>query len=541
MSVKTENHWGMLKDIWKIMWPAALPLYLSYFYYRFVGVYTSGLLGQIMDLLLYRNGNLADSRLFLKLALAFLFSLLLMPSVDFLTNIVIFRKGLRYEASVVDRIFRKDYEAFGSCQSAEWAARVSSDPLTYRNMAILAPVRLLADGTVFLTALYASLQRDARLALLLTAGIWLSIALRFFFRKWDNRYLNARQDWQNRVKARQAAIVRAHSFWLSYGCAASLPQRMKKRFGQFHRETGKPEASLNAATDCVQRGLVLSLFLVSLLYGLRLVERDSISAGDFVTIYFLMMQMRTMAESILTNLQVLRGFDAQQERMAALFGSAESTGSREIPDWQRLSFEGLSYTYPGTQGGMPRRDFGISPGETLMLEGENGSGKTTLLKLLGGLFPEKNGQIRIDGLPLAELNLADWRGSIGYVQQFPHLFPGTVRENVRIGNLDASEARVDTVLEKLGLSPLADRLLNGTDPGLSGGEVKRVELARLLLRLEKCRLLMLDEPFENLDEEGRKAVWEVLRLSGKAILCVSHKEKAVQPAPMCDIVSPHNR
>lgn len=180
MSVKTENHWGMLKDIWKIMWPAALPLYLSYFYYRFVGVYTSGLLGQIMDLLLYRNGNLADSRLFLKLALAFLFSLLLMPSVDFLTNIVIFRKGLRYEASVVDRIFRKDYEAFGSCQSAEWAARVSSDPLTYRNMAILAPVRLLADGTVFLTALYASLQRDARLALLLTAGIWLSIALRFY-------------------------------------------------------------------------------------------------------------------------------------------------------------------------------------------------------------------------------------------------------------------------------------------------------------------------------------------------------------------------
>ena len=180
MSVKTENHWGMLKDIWKIMWPAVLPLYLSYFYYRFVGVYTSGLLGQIMDLLLYRNGNLADSRLFLKLALAFLFSLLLMPSVDFLTNIVIFRKGLRYEASVVDRIFRKDYEAFGSCQSAEWAARVSSDPLTYRNMAILAPVRLLADGTVFLTALYASLRRDARLALLPTAGIWLSIALRFY-------------------------------------------------------------------------------------------------------------------------------------------------------------------------------------------------------------------------------------------------------------------------------------------------------------------------------------------------------------------------
>ncbi len=539
MSRKNESRLEIFKGIWKIMWPAALPLYLSYFYYRFIGVYTSGLLGQILDLLLYRKGSLADSGLFLKLSLAFLFSLILMPAADFLTNIVIFRKNLRYEMSVADSVFRKDYEAFLSCQSDEWAARTSSDPMKYVQMAVLIPVRLLADTTVFLAALSSLLQRDRRLALLLTAGIALSLLLRFFLRKWDNRFLNARQDWQNEVKARQTALVRAHSFWMSYGCTASLPKRMRERFRRFHRETEMPEANLNAAMDCIQRGLVLSLFLISLLYGLRLVDKDILGAGDFVTIYFLVIQMRVMAESILTNLQALRGFGAQQARMETLLCRPERTGGQRIQDWRCLSFRNLSYTYPGAGSGMPRRDFAITPDDSMMLEGENGSGKTTLLKLLCGLFPEKNGQIQIDGIPLAEIDLADWRNSIGYVQQFPDVFPGSVRENVHIGNLDASRAQVDAVLERLGLSEMADRYLGGTKSELSGGEIKRMELARLLLRLESCSLLLLDEPYENLDEKGQEVVREILNLPGKATIYVSHKEKAVHPASACDIVSTH--
>ena len=534
---RNRSRSGILKDTWKIMWPATLPLYLSYFFYRYIGVYTSRLLGQIMDLLLYRKGSLTDSGLYRALALAFLFSLLLMPSVDFLTNICFFRKGLRFEASVVDGIFKKEYGAFLACQSDEWAARTSADPLKYRQMAVLAPVRILADITVFLAALWTMLQSNAAIALLLTTGIWLSVTLRFFFRKKDDRFLNARRDWQDEIKARQTAMARAHSFWLSYGCSASLPQHLRKRFEQFYQGTVKPEAAVNGAMDCAQKGLVLSLFLLSLLYGLHLVEKDSIGAGDFVAIYFLMMQMRTMAESILDHFQQLRGFGAQQARMEALLGRTEAVGGQKVPVWECLSFEKISFSYPGTHKGMPQRDFVLNRGESVMLEGENGSGKTTLLKLLGGLFPEKNSQIRLDGIPLAEIDLRDWRDSIGYVQQFPDIFPGTVRENVRIGNLDASEAQIDACLERLGLSPLADRILSGAKTELSGGEIRRIELARLLLRLEKCNLLMLDEPFENLDEKGRKTVQEILNLSGKTRIYVSHTEKAVQPPPPYDIVT----
>lgn len=121
-----------------------------------------------------------------------------------------------------------------------------------------------------------------------------------------------------------------------------------------------------------------------------------------------------------------------------------------------------------------------------------------------------------------QLDLAAWRAQIGYAQQFPDIFPGSVRENVHIGNLDADEEQVGAVMERLGLTKLANRELSGAKEELSGGEIKRIELARLLLRVERCGLLMLDEPFENLDEKTRKVVCEVLDYPGKAKILVSH-------------------
>lgn len=522
---------GILKDIWKRMWPAALLLYISYFFYRWIGVYTSRLLGQIMDALLYRNGAFPARDLLMKLSLAFLFALLLMPSVDFLTNVLIFHKGLHYEAHVVDKLFRKTYEAFLVREPDEWMARTSNDSLRYRQMAVVTPTRLLADGTVLVVAVYTLFRSDIKLALLLTIGTVASVVLRYGFRKWDDRCLEATRAYQDMAKARQTEILRAHAFWMSYGCTAKLPEQMRQRFLRFYRETGRPEAARVAALDCIRKGLMLGLFLASLLYGLGLVDKGRISGGDFVAVYFLVLQVRTMAESLLSNFQALRGFGAQQKRMETLFtGIEDDGGTPGTPlshKWECLSFQGLSYTYPGTQDGMPTSSFRLQCGESMNLEGENGSGKTTLLKLLAGLFPEKNDLILVDGIPLSQRNLADWRAGIGYVQQFPHIFPGTVRENVRIGNLAATQAQVDAVLEALGLSVLANRCLIGAGTELSGGEMKRVELARLMLRLEQCSLLMLDEPFENLDEEGQRFVRH-LDCSGKARILVSHRQRGAE-------------
>lgn len=516
----------MLKAIWSKMWPAAFMLYISYFLYRWIGVYISRQLGQISDFLIYQ-GTLPDWKWFGELAVTFLCTLFLLPAVDYLTNVFVFRKGLSYEASVIGRVFRRDYGSFLTHHSGEWMSKISGEPLQYRQMAVITPTRIAADCTVFIIAAAALIQADLLLGILLTVGVWVSVSIQILWRKSSNRFLEENRDYQDEVKRYQIEMTRAHSFWKSYGCQESLPKKMRALYQGHYDRIQKREYAFVARTEFLQRAVVIILFVGSLFYGLVRIEQGRMTAGSFVSVYFLILQVRIMADSILSNVQLLRGYRALEGRMKELIQGEEQSGAKEIGEWEQLSFQKVSFFYPGTKQGMPERDFLVRRGEAVKLAGENGSGKTTLLKLLCGLFPGENDKIMVDECPLAELDITCWREQIGYVQQFPDIFPGTVEENVRIGNWRATQAQVDEVLEKVGLKKMSARCLKGTREELSGGEIKRIELGRILLRGEQCRLLLLDEPFENLDACGRETVEELLRYEHVGKVLVSHENHNV--------------
>lgn len=514
----------LMAAIWKQMWPAALLLYLSYFLYRWIGVYTSQILGQISDFLLYRDNRINDSNMLGKLIIAFMFTLIIMPLIDLVTNIFIFRKGLKYETFVIDKVFRKNYERIQILQTNEWGGRISRDPLQYRQMAVITPVRIFADVTVLIVAIYYLLKTNILLTIILTSGMLISIMIQLLFRKRDNQFREEIRKYQDNERTYQIEMVRSHSFWAVYRCQKSFPVKMNMLFDSFFNQVKKGEIKLSAGLELFQKGTMIALFMVSLFYGLTQVDRGLMTAGSFITIYFLVLQVRTMAESVLTNLQTLRGYDAQEERMKELIQGEEVKKEGEIEKWNNLHFENVLYYYPNTQNGMSERSFSVNHGELKEVEGINGSGKTTLLKLLCGVFLSKNQQIKLDGDCLANKNLTDWRDKIGFMQQFPDVFPGTIRENVHIGNLYASNQQVDWALQKVNLYEMAERQLQGRKEELSGGELKRIELARVLLRMEQTEIIMLDEPYENLDEEGRKIVQEILDCTEKTRILITHNK-----------------
>lgn len=518
-----RKDWETAKALWNKMWPAALMLYISYFLYRWIGVYTSQLIGEISDRLIYR-GMVLDFKFLGEFAAAFFITLLLLPAINFLTNIFIFRRGLRYEAYVIGRVFQRDYESFLNHPSEEWMSRISEEPLRYRQMAVITPVRIVADSTVFVIAAVTLARTDLFLGLLLTGGVWLSVSFQFFFRKRNSRFMEENRAYQDEVKRYQVEMVREHAFWRSYGCQESMPEHMGERYKKHYVRTRKAEAVLAARVDFLQKAAVIGLFVVSLFYGFAQIDQGHMTAGNFIEVYFLILQVRAMADSILSNAQLLRGYKALEERMQELTRGEEQNGNRRIEKWKQISFQNVSYFYPGTQQGMPERDFSLQRGEFVKLAGENGSGKTTLLKLLCGLFPGKNSKIWIDESCLSDVDLEHWREKIGYVQQFPDIFPGMVGENVQIGNRKATQEQLEAVLEKVGLKRLGNRYLKGGKDELSGGEIKRIELGRILLRLKTCDLLLLDEPFENLDEDGRKVVRELLSCENKSRVLVSHEK-----------------
>jgi len=516
----------VLLDIWKQMWIAALILYGSYFFYRWIGVFVANIIGEISDVLLYQDNKVLDSILLGKLILAFSLALLIMPLIDLITNVLVFRRGLKYEKSVVQSVFRKRYETIQKWRSSEWIGRISKDSIQYRQMAVVTPTRIAADGTVLLIAVVSLLKINILMTVVFMIGLLLSTGLHLLYREKSNVFLKETRDYQSQKRQFQIEMVQGHSFWKSFDCEKAIPQRMNTLYQNFWIDTQEKDILLTAKLDLFPKAIISALFLFSLFYGLNQVTRGSMRAGDYVAVYFLVLQIRTMLESILSNIQIMRGYGAQKQRIIELLQDETQDGKTQVDNWQSLHFECVSYIYPESQNGMHERDFKINRGELVEIEGENGSGKTTLLKLISGLFSSKNQQVKLDAMPLSELDLCQWRNKIGYMQQFPDVLPGSVRENVHIGNLAATDTQVDETLKTVGLTELASRQLSGLKNELSGGEIKKIELARILMRLDQCDLIILDEPYENLDEAGRNLVDGVLKLPGTARVLISHSKRS---------------
>lgn len=151
----------------------------------------------------------------------------------------------------------------------------------------------------------------------------------------------------------------------------------------------------------------------------------------------------------------------------------------------------------------------INKGETVVIVGPNGSGKSTLLKILSGVIAETEGEINLDG-------------ELYYLPQQSIPFRKSVRKNILFSAKESAdkELRCDKLLEKLGLSHLAEK----NAKGLSGGECQRLALGRILIN--SCDLLLLDEPSSAADIEGteiiEKAIKEYREETGCAILMTTH-------------------
>jgi len=172
----------------------------------------------------------------------------------------------------------------------------------------------------------------------------------------------------------------------------------------------------------------------------------------------------------------------------------------------------------------------VGAGETLAIVGKTGAGKSTLLWALARLVEVPPGEILVDGRDIRDLPLRDFRRQLGFVPQEPYLFSATLAENIALGRPEASEADIRAAAEQARLSTDLASLPEGfaTEVGergvtLSGGQRARTAVARALLIRPK--ILLLDDPFANVDGDTAAAMWEELRrlLPGRTCLLATHR------------------
>jgi ATP-binding cassette subfamily B protein len=210
----------------------------------------------------------------------------------------------------------------------------------------------------------------------------------------------------------------------------------------------------------------------------------------------------------------------------------------------RVEFRDVTFGYGGGAPVLRDVSFAIEPGERVAIVGATGSGKTTLVRLLARLYDFEQGAILVDGTDVRDVRVADLRRRIGIVLQDFHVFAGTVRENLRLGNPDADDRRIEDVAALVSADRFVRALPQGYDTvlsergeNLSHGQRQLLAFARVLLA--DPEILVLDEATASVDPETERLIQQALRTitRGRSSILIAHRLLTVREADRIVVLS----
>ena len=236
----------------------------------------------------------------------------------------------------------------------------------------------------------------------------------------------------------------------------------------------------------------------------------------------LLVQYHTAATA-LTSLNEMMARDVERPADTNFIGRGVLKGA--------IDFRDVSFSYPGqSEPALRNLSFSIKPGEKVAILGRIGCGKTTLEKLILGLYQPTEGAVLVDGIDLRQLDPAELRRQIGYVQQDVMLFYGSLRENIMLGAPLADEAAIVKAAEIGGILSLVNQHPKGFDmlvgergESLSGGQRQGVAIARAVIN--DPPIVLLDEPTSSMDHSSEEDIKRRLAefAKGKTVLVISHR------------------
>jgi len=288
----------------------------------------------------------------------------------------------------------------------------------------------------------------------------------------------------------------------------------------------------------------LSVALVAVGIGLRLV-------GGHLDLATALLVLILAPEAYLPLRQVganyhasAEGLAAAEEAFAILDAPVAPAGRAPAPDGT-IAFDGVVVRY--RDGDALRLSARIRPGEIVALVGPSGCGKSTALNVLLGFATPDAGRVTVGGVDLATVDPAAWRARIAWVPQRPHLFAGTVRDNIALGADATSDRRVAVAARQAGAAEFIrgsggyDAVLGDDGAGLSAGQRQRIALARAFLR--DAPVVLLDEPTANLDADTADEIMAAIRrlAHGRTVIMAAHRPELIALADRVIDLTPAER
>ncbi|MGA0200355.1 MAG: ABC transporter ATP-binding protein, partial [Prochlorotrichaceae cyanobacterium] len=309
-----------------------------------------------------------------------------------------------------------------------------------------------------------------------------------------------------------------------------------------YRRSNAKAIALSAAFIPLIRVFILVGFTATLFFGGLATVEGQMAVGTYSVLVFITQRLLWPLTRLGETLDQYQRAMASTQRVLNLLATPITirTGARSLPVETvqgSVSFENLTFAYPGRQPALKNLSLKVLPGETIGVVGATGSGKSTLVKLLLRFYEVQEGEIRIDGLEIRDLKLRDLRHCIAWVSQDVFLFHGTVAENIAYGSFDASQSEIQHAAELAEAHEFIQQLPQGYNTivgergqKLSGGQRQRLAIARAILK--NPPILILDEATSAVDNETEAAIQRSLQhiTQDRTTIAIAHRLSTIRHA-----------
>ena len=283
--------------------------------------------------------------------------------------------------------------------------------------------------------------------------------------------------------------------------------------------------------------------------GTYLINSGQMTAGAFASFTTSLLLLYKPIKTLGNTLTGIQNIFVAMGRVFELFDLDSAIKEKEDPIElqdlkENIRFENVNFEYTPNRPVLKDFNLSVQKGETLAIVGNSGGGKSTLVNLIPRFYDIKSGSIKIDGVDIREFSLSSLRRNVSMVFQDNFLFSGSIKENIMMGNPDATVDELNLAIQSAHLEDMINELPEGLDTmlgerglTLSGGQRQRVAIARAMLK--NAPIVILDEATSALDNESEAIVQKAMDnlMQNRTVFIIAHRLSTIKNADRIAVIN----
>lgn len=460
--------------------------------------------------------------------------------------------GVNIETDMRNELFNhlqhQSFEYYDNQKTGKLISRLTTDLFEISEVAHHGPEDVFITIMTLVGAFLLMLQMHVQLAIATFAMIPLIIFALVFFNKKMTKVNTEIYDNLGEFNAGVEAAVSGIRVTQSFANEAFEKERFSV-LSELYRRSKIVFYKIMAFSSSYNYFMIRLIHLFALIFGSYYTIKGELTTGQFVGFILLsnvfvrpIEKVNTMIESYPKGIAGFKRLTEELDKKPTIVDQPNAITVDHLTG--NISYREVSFAYEDQTKVLNHISLEIQAGETVAFVGQSGSGKTTLCNLLPRFYEATGGVITIDGIDVKAMTLASLRHQIGTVQQDVFLFPGTMRENIAYGRLDATEEEIIQAMKLAHLEVVVNQMEAGLDTivgergvKLSGGQKQRVAIARMFLK--NPPILILDEATSALDTETETVIQESLNslAKGRTTLIIAHRLATIKHATRIIVMS----